>query len=82
MKYRHEAVVQGRGSFPIDMLRYDQCWPVGGEDSVEIERSLHHERGPFTVNVRADSPAKEHWTPDRWRSFGWTVVNTHTERRK
>lgn len=24
--------VRGRGEFPLDMLRYDSCWPRSGED--------------------------------------------------
>jgi hypothetical protein len=28
--------VEGSGEFPIDMLRYDQCWPTDTADALKI----------------------------------------------
>ncbi len=81
MQYHHEAVIEGKGTFPLDMLRYDQCYPATAEDSDTIERLMEPggaSTGVWTVNVRAYSRVKDHWTPERWRSFGVELVNDHT----
>ena len=67
-----EFKVQGRGSFPLDMLRYDACWPVDGDSAV----SLGH-IGPGLDEVRdvcLRSCRKGVPTAGRWISFGWSVV--------
>lgn len=58
---RLNFTVSGRGTFPEDMLRYD-----GAEllSSVETEGRDRRE-----VRIRK----AERVTPERWRSFGWTV---------
>ena len=60
--------VQGRGNFPLDMLRYDSCWPADTASAMSIGRS-----------DPADTITLLTWgvgiTPDRWRSFGWTVTS-------
>jgi hypothetical protein len=70
----HESkvfIVQGVLPFPIDMLRYDACYPASEADSSIINRSLTHDtRGKITVEVRTRSPL----TVGRWKSFGWQVV--------
>ena len=58
--------VRGRGRFPIDMLRYDSCWPFQTKDSAAIEAD-----GVRTVTLESASPNR---TAARWRSFGWEVV--------
>ena len=57
--------VSGRGHFPEDMLRYDQA-EFFDEDSKAagtVETRCLRE-----VTVRAKG-----CTPERWRSFGWSV---------
>lgn len=63
--------VSGRGSFPLDMLRYDHCWPHTGHDV-----DMLTEAGPRRVVLAtAHSNKHEHRiTPDRWNSFGWTCA--------
>jgi hypothetical protein len=61
--------VEGKGSFPIDMLRYDLCWPATGEDSSMIE-AVVHPRLTRQIRMRGLKPP----TVARWASFGWTVV--------
>ena len=37
---RHKIIpltVEGSGTFPLDMLRYDQCAPAGPDDVAKIE---------------------------------------------
>lgn len=72
--------VQGTGPFPIDMLRYDRCWPASeGSDSVALAATFDLRGGglPYEApyNTRSvcliglDQP-----TEGRWASFGWKVL--------
>ena len=63
--------------FPIDMLRYDRCYPYTKDDSRKISEDMRtiDETGnleSITVS-RADS---EIWKPatERWKMYGWDVV--------
>ena len=64
--YEHTYVVQGKGDFPTDMLRYDTSYPLDDINSYEglWGAALVH-RGLIPD-----------WTPtmERWRSFGWGVL--------
>lgn len=71
---RTEFTVQGFGTFPFDMLRYDQCWPKSEKlDSTAIERSTRREYPTERVTLLSDAPNVP--TTGRWRSFGWTVTD-------
>ena len=65
--------VIGPAPFPVDMFRYDRCWPFEGDDSVTIERTLNGEvdypPGPIHLETNKDNV-----TESRWNSFGWTVI--------
>lgn len=56
-------VVQGRGFFPTDMLRYDSCALVGDAPTGDWRRR----RVTLTTSSRRITDA-------RWSSFGWVVV--------
>ncbi len=60
--------VRGRGQFPIDMLRYDSCWPYTSMDSSYIS----DESGGREVTLLTNSPNAP--THGRWKSFTWAVV--------
>lgn len=65
--------VSGSGRFPLHMLCYDGCWPFQSIDSERIEGSI--EQGPPPLGykeIRLEGIKKP--TVDRWRSFGWNVV--------
>ncbi len=66
MKYRlYSFRVAGALSFPVDMLRYDACWPRGQEDVT----TAFTQKGSRVVGMSGIcSP-----TTGRWESFGWTV---------
>lgn len=67
-------------AFPIDMLRYDQCFPVSGEDVAKIERSntptlTDKQEDCSDIRLGKFSEKKDGgWTPERWESFGWVLV--------
>jgi len=77
--YVTEFTVTGDGYFPIDMLRYDQCFPVTQHD-VELIRLRHH----GTVEIRlAQHHATEQnrITNDRWESFGWFTLDIRSSKK-
>lgn len=79
MKYIQTFVVQGSLPFPVDMLRYDSCYPKTTEDAMQIvSRDL---LGTKTVTLqRQVDYKKDQPTVDRWRSFGWLVTLVQTNK--
>ena len=78
LQHWHRFEVTGSDQFPIDMLRYDTCFPLYESDSTIIRRSL---RG---VDDGVQIVALGHWGPSswvptggRWKSYHWNV--THHE---
>ena len=67
--------VSGAGSFPYDMLRYDACHPISGENTAAMVSYPGDVREVRTVKLRTYSATKagRQLTPDRWQSFGWTL---------
>jgi hypothetical protein len=77
-KFVYVIEVEGRGDFPIDMLRYDQCAPVFPSDASRIIADASQDvRGRRTVrlNCYSNSP-----TPARWSSFGWAMKEIGKEK--
>jgi hypothetical protein len=65
--------VTGMTPFPIDMLRYDACWPASSVDSGKIDASIKRANAEpleisLTVAAGYSGP-----TVARWASFGWSV---------
>ncbi len=76
MWYRTTFVVTGMLSFPVDMLRYDGCYPSRGEDAGAIESTFdpHRKRTQFHVQLTQIHQGKiPSITHDRWASFLWGV---------
>ena len=60
--------VEGNGTFPYDMLRYDACHPRSQTDVVAMVRNTSVRPVQLAAYVRyADAKP----TIDRWASFGW-----------
>ncbi len=78
MTHTHTFTVEGRGAFPYDMLRYDQCFPLTGDDSANMQQHVT-ERRSVTLTRISDRSA---WLPTaaRWSSFTWAVVNESYQR--
>ena len=85
MTYRHLFSVSWIGRFPMDMLRYDSCYPVSTDSIHNIEASLEeHAEGKRSsrraqmASVRTD----KRWTPTvgRWTSFGCGVRTERVEK--
>lgn len=74
--YEWYLVVEGAGSFPVDMLRYDSAHPFEQADAAKLEHH-HHERR--RVVVRRLGLNEGPGTAPRWQSFGWIVVLATTD---
>jgi hypothetical protein len=68
----HLFTVEGRGQFPLDMLRYDSCWPESQADVTELGATHDRfaEKRARVVTLRGLSEPTE----GRWQSFGWIVI--------
>jgi hypothetical protein len=66
-----EFTVWGRGEFPVDMLRYDQCWPSAESHSARFsDRHMRDEAGGRHITLTGLREP----TTARWESFGWQVL--------
>lgn len=76
MKMRRiEFQVEGRGEFPFDMLRYNACWPKDPEDAAKIQPNYVELRTVTLCKFTdRDPPDYGVLTPERWRSFLWSIV--------
>ena len=73
-KVPHTFTVNGRGAFPLDMLRYDRAWPADGDavDAISIAFNDPDARAIRRVTLRTSDELNV--TPARWGSFGWPVI--------
>lgn len=73
-KYYQTFIVRIRFRFPIDMLRYDSCFPSREVDAGLIERSFDGHAPDRTVQI-ARFVDNKHALPtvERWESFGCKV---------
>lgn len=69
------AVVRGSGDFPVDMLRYDACFPATEHMSHVIQNRIDCRH----VIVARYTGQPGNWTPLRWRSFTWTFLDTYDD---
>ena len=65
--------------FPVDMLRYDYCYPASENDSAQIAFSFDLRKSkvkPSELEVTLCRYAHRDWSPTdgRWESFGWEVI--------
>lgn len=69
---KHFTVTSGPWQFPIDMLRYDACWPRSQEDATKISLNIRTGENVQSVELAYDTRISKP-TPKRWESFGWKV---------
>lgn len=73
-------------TFPLDMLRYDSCYPASETDAHKIENSFSHSGEGKSAKdlaitiVRAVTEPKRPFTVPRWESFGWSIDWTEERR--
>lgn len=75
MWFEHKFEVVGQTAFPIDMLRYDSCFPETVQDSKMIKESLESPNSGMRTVGLVCLTGKTDWRPatDRWRASGWTI---------
>ena len=77
----YTITVSGVGPFPLDMLRYDGCFP---DTSVDVEkiRGSFNILGPNKWSIRVVKISQQKWEPTtkRWESFGWKVININLKK--
>jgi hypothetical protein len=72
----HEATIKGSGMFPLDMLRYDSCYPKGSEDAFKIAAAIRMEDRQWEVRVmKRGFDRNDKFTDGRWASFGCKVAS-------
>ena len=73
LSHSFRFIVEGRGIFPYDMLRYDRCMPDRPEDTVTMVCS--EPDALRQVKLVHYNPVSA-WDPHtaRWESFGWKVI--------
>lgn len=69
----HMYRVRGKGKFPIDMLRYDSCWPRTPEDVWFID--MNAEDPDYRKSRDVCLSSNHAPTIARWNSFGWEVIS-------
>jgi hypothetical protein len=81
LKYSTKFTVEGHGPFPLDMLRYDGCFPAGPGDVGSMIEPRPHPAAPSSMEVRRvtlltfhGTKAQNGVTAGRWKSFGWKVI--------
>ena len=81
MADRFEYTVEGFGDFPLDMLRHHCAYPADQESVAAIMAGLRwaasRKRSRELLVVRLVSHRAP--TPERWRSFGWSVKAARPE---
>lgn len=82
MAYQHFAVITTNSAFPLDMLRYDCCFPVAESDSRRIAESINPriENRPVSVLVSRFTESPEpRWNYERWHAFQCEVEAVNSE---
>ena len=73
-----KLVVEGLGTFPIDMLRYDTAAPATESDSHALmDSGFDTEKRQRQVTLRRfarEDDRNNHHAERRWESYGWRVV--------
>lgn len=67
----------GTGSFPLDMLRYDGCYPADGYSVGIIEHSIQGSVREWNVRLCSNREP----CIGRWASFGCTMTEIQKEKR-
>lgn len=82
-QYVHTAKATGKGAFPIDMFRYDGCYPHHETDSGKVTSHYSDPQSAAmrTVEIMAITDRKiAPFTEARWASFGWKLTDVSSRR--
>lgn len=81
IKYHTFEVESTFYGFPIDMLRYDSCFPSNERDANDIQTAISTNK-QIGRPVQLACYAEKHWSPTtgRWQSFNCFVSNHKTHK--
>ncbi len=74
MTYKTTFKVIGTGTFPLDMLRYDCCYPLDSSTASDLGLEPRLEEVTVYLEKWHQGTSYPRITEGRWRSFGWRVV--------
>lgn len=74
-------ITSPRTNFPVDMLRYDSCYPRTMEDSIKVGVPAREYWGVTLECVHAGK-LRNYPTAPRWATLGWVVVPNSVKTRK
>jgi hypothetical protein len=72
-------IVEGKGHFPVDMLRYDMAWPRDGQSASNLMTPEDRKERYTLRQVHLSTARKSDPTIGRWSSFGWTITAAFDE---
>lgn len=78
LRVKYFAVI-GSGAFPMDMLRYDRCWPVNSDDAANLTDYSNNDGKPLVRRAVALATIADRVESARWSSFGWTASSLFTD---
>lgn len=76
-KFLYLYIVEGRGHFPLDMLRRDSAWPASS-DAVNNMVFIKEEANDLR---RVEMASHAEPTAARWESFGWRIATQRKMKR-
>jgi hypothetical protein len=80
MKYFQTFSVTGHGTFPLDMLRYDGCFPLTEADSETLAKACKARPGAWIITLcRYTELLNENPTEARWNSFDVEIYSVKTK---
>lgn len=77
---KHEErfyTVRGAWPFPIDMLRYDCCYPATETESGKLTDLLERKTDAGVIELRLATRSERGPTHGRWDSHTWQVIASH-----
>jgi hypothetical protein len=83
IEFKVQPISKVPRQFPIDMLRYDSCYPASNMDSVSrIVDTMDYNISAKDFEIKSItlihlSHGNKNWTPTnaRWESFGYKVID-------
>ena len=77
LMYITEFVVEGNVAFPIDMLRYDACYPADETSAIAIHSTMcDDDPAPIRISLKQRHHLKfPRITGGRWESMGWRIYD-------
>ncbi len=81
-RYVFNVSARPGNAFPLDMLRYDQCWPADPRSvgMLHLAYGADTDEPPTSQTGAVEVAVASHQMPTlkRWRSFGWQVGKVTT----